>query len=134
MEVENFQIKNPHWVAVYAFFNQSLISQMIHGKDIFINHGSYVFANTCRALTPLFGNRAHGIGKISGVLTKIGKFDIVLMSRPPISASFSKKSRTYKGRRRPFREAGSGHKQWNTVSCVDTFSIISKFSAQNSKI
>ena len=35
----------------------------------------------CRALTPLFGNGAgaHGIGKISGVLTKIGKFDIVLM-------------------------------------------------------
>ena len=34
-----------------------------------------------RALTPLFGNgaRAHGIGKISGVLTKIGKFDMVLM-------------------------------------------------------
>ena len=34
-----------------------------------------------RALTPLFGNgaRAQGIGKISGVLTKIGKFDIVLM-------------------------------------------------------
>ena len=39
-----------------------------------------------------------------------------------------------KVRRRPFQEAGSGHKQWNTVSCVDTFSIISKFSAQNSKI
>ena len=34
-----------------------------------------------RALTPLFGNwaLAHGIGKISGVLTKIGKFDIVLV-------------------------------------------------------
>ena len=34
-----------------------------------------------RSLTPLFGNgaEAHGIGKISGVLTKIGKFDIVLM-------------------------------------------------------
>ena len=34
-----------------------------------------------RALTPLFGNgaRAHGIGKISGVLNKIVKFDIVLM-------------------------------------------------------
>ena len=30
-----------------------------------------------RALTPLFENgaEAHGIGKISGVLTKIGKFD-----------------------------------------------------------
>ena len=35
----------------------------------------------CRALTPLFGNGngAYGIGKISGVLTKIGIFDIVLM-------------------------------------------------------
>ena len=34
-----------------------------------------------RALTPLFGNGAgaHGIGQISGVLTEIGKFDIVLM-------------------------------------------------------
>ena len=33
-----------------------------------------------RALTTLFGNgAAHGIGKISGILTKIGKFDIVLM-------------------------------------------------------
>ena len=37
--------------------------------------------NLVRALTPLFGNgaRAHGIGKILGILTKIGKFDIVLM-------------------------------------------------------
>ena len=34
-----------------------------------------------RALTLLFGNGAgaHGIGKISGILTKIGKFDIVIM-------------------------------------------------------
>ena len=34
-----------------------------------------------RALAPLFGNRAgaHGIGKISGVLTKIGKLDIIFM-------------------------------------------------------
>ena len=34
-----------------------------------------------RALTPLFENgaRAHGIGKIISVLTKIVKFDIVLM-------------------------------------------------------
>ena len=52
-----------------------------------------------------------------------------LQSLPP-----SPKRAERKGRRRPFREAGSGHKQWNTVSCVDTFSIISKFSAQNSKI
>ena len=52
-----------------------------------------------------------------------------LQSLPP-----SPKRAERKERRRPFREAGSGHKQWNTVSCVDTFSIISKFSAQNSKI
>ena len=52
-----------------------------------------------------------------------------LQSLPP-----SPKRAERKGRRRPFREAGSGYKQWNTVSCVDTFSIISKFSAQNSKI
>ena len=52
-----------------------------------------------------------------------------LQSLPP-----SPKRAERKGRRRPFREAGSGHKQWNTVSCVDTFSIINKFSAQNSKI
>ena len=34
-----------------------------------------------RALTPLFGNGAgaHGIGKVSDVFTKIGKFDIFLM-------------------------------------------------------
>ena len=34
-----------------------------------------------RALTPLFWNgaRVHGIGKIGSVLTKIGKFDIVLV-------------------------------------------------------
>ena len=40
-----------------------------------------------RALTPLFGNGAgaHGIGKISGVLTKIGKIDIVLMYDVSIS-------------------------------------------------
>ena len=44
-----------------------------------------------------------------------------LQSLPP-----SPKRAERKGRRRPFREAGSGHKQWNTVSCVDTFSIISK--------
>ena len=33
-----------------------------------------VMPGGCRALTPLFGNGAgaHGIGKISGVLTKIG--------------------------------------------------------------
>ena len=34
-----------------------------------------------RALTPLFWNeaRAHGIGKISGVLTKIEEFDFIFM-------------------------------------------------------
>ena len=52
-----------------------------------------------------------------------------LQSLPP-----SPKRTERKERQRPFREAGSGHKQWNMVSCVDTFSIISKFSAQNSKI
>ena len=51
-----------------------------------------------------------------------------LQSLPP-----SPKRAERKGRRRPFQEAGSGHKQWNTVSCVDTFSIISKFSAQTRK-
>ena len=37
--------------------------------------------STGRALTPLFGNEAgaHGIGKISSILTKVGKLDIVLM-------------------------------------------------------
>ena len=37
--------------------------------------------NSGRALTPLFENGAgaHGIEKISNVLTKIGKLDIVLM-------------------------------------------------------
>ena len=36
---------------------------------------------TSRAFKPHFWNwaGAHGIGKISGILTKIGKFDIVLM-------------------------------------------------------
>ena len=34
-----------------------------------------------KAITPLFGNGAgaHGIGKISHVLTKIEKFDIIIM-------------------------------------------------------
>ena len=45
------------------------------------NMTSYDKIYSSRALTPLFGNvaGAHGIGKINGVLTKIGKFDIVLM-------------------------------------------------------
>ena len=51
-----------------------------------------------------------------------------LQSLPP-----SPKRAERKVRGRPFREAGSGHKQWNSVSCVDTFSIISKFSAQTRK-
>ena len=39
-----------------------------------------------RALTPLFGNGAgaHGIGKISGVLTKIGKLDMSLCMKFPL--------------------------------------------------
>ena len=38
------------------------------------------------AVTPLYGNGAgaYGIGKISSVLTKIGKFDIVLMYDFPL--------------------------------------------------
>ena len=43
------------------------------------------------------------------------------------SLPLSPKRAERKGRRRPFRETGSGHKQWNMVSCVDTFSIISMF-------
>ena len=45
-----------------------------------LNCSALIFWNP-RTLTPLFGigAGAHGIGKISGVLTKIGKFDIVLM-------------------------------------------------------
>ena len=41
----------------------------------------YPYLSFFRALTPLFGNGAgaHGIGKITCVLAKIGKFDIVLM-------------------------------------------------------
>ena len=50
------------------------------------NNIHHVFLIECshrefdRALTPPFGNGAgaHGIGKISGVLTEIGKFDIIL--------------------------------------------------------
>ena len=40
----------------------------------------WIFLQCVRALTTLFGNGAHGIGKISAILTKIGKFDIILMS------------------------------------------------------
>ena len=53
--------------------------------DMFQKHrdkyNNNVSTRDYRALTPLFGNgaRTHKIGKISGVLTKIGKFDIVLM-------------------------------------------------------
>ena len=44
-------------------------------------HNKLTVSYVSRALTALFGNGAgaHGIRKISGVLTKIGKFDIVLM-------------------------------------------------------
>ena len=64
----------------------------IHVLIIVYRHGSlfcltqnqsipYSSVSKSRALTPLFGNGAgaHGIGKISGVLTEIGKFDITLM-------------------------------------------------------
>ena len=46
------------------------------GPDLEFECPFYYF----KALTPLFGNwaGAHGIGKMSGVLTKIGKFNIVL--------------------------------------------------------
>ena len=45
-----------------------------------------------RSLTPLFGNGAgaHGIGRISCVLTKIGKFDITLMYDVSIARLISK--------------------------------------------
>ena len=41
-----------------------------------------------RALSPLFGNRvwAHGIGKISSILTEIGTFDIVFMNDVSIAS------------------------------------------------
>ena len=68
------------------------------------------------------------VSYVSHAFTSVHCYLHGLQSLPP------PKRAERKGRRRPFREAGSGHKQWNTVSCVDTFSIISKFSAQNSKI
>ena len=57
-----------------AFFAITKISQH---NELCILTGNTVD----RALTPIFGNGAgaHGIAKISGVLTKIRKFDIVLM-------------------------------------------------------
>ena len=48
-----------------------------------------------RALTPLFGNGAHGIGKIRGVLTKIGKFDIILMYDVSIARLIPARSKCY---------------------------------------
>ena len=51
-------------------------------------------------------------------LCKMATLKHGLQSLPP-----SPKRAERKGGRRPFREAGSGHKQWNTVSCVDTFSV-----------
>ena len=46
---------------------------MIRPENYFLIHHD-------RALTPLYGNGTgtHGIGKISGGLTKVGKIDIVL--------------------------------------------------------
>ena len=45
-----------------------------------------LFLSETRALTPLFGNLAgaHGIGKISSVLTKFGKYDIVFIMTFPL--------------------------------------------------
>ena len=52
---------------------------------------------THRALTPLFGNGAgaHGIGKIFGVLTKIEKFDIILMYDVSIARLIPARSKCY---------------------------------------
>ena len=54
------------------------------GKNVRTNTRNPAFP---RALTPLFGNGAgaHGIGKISSVLTEIGKFDIILRYDVPIA-------------------------------------------------
>ena len=45
-------------------------------KSVIDQRFSHILIVGDLALTPLFGNGAgaHGIGKISGVLTKIGKF------------------------------------------------------------
>ena len=57
--------------------------QPLHKKIIFAGMTAKVDMNLgrCRAPTPLLGNGAgaHVVGKISGVLTEIGKFDIILM-------------------------------------------------------
>ena len=54
---------------------------LLRNKKNMFNYTHLSWSGWSRALTPLFGNGAgaHGIGKISGVLTKIGKYDIVLM-------------------------------------------------------
>ena len=54
------------------------------------NNIASLCGNFLKALTPLFGNGAgaHGIGKISGVLAKIGKFDIILMYDVSIARLF----------------------------------------------
>ena len=87
--------------------------------------GSNMVANILPTDTP----STQGVGSKGQTISFSESSHHGLQSLPP-----SPKRAERKGRRRPFREAGSGHKQWNTVSCVDTFSIISKFSAQNSKI
>ena len=46
-------------------------------SEYYKKHVNYqLFKELTRALTPVFGNGAgaHGIGKISGILSKIGKF------------------------------------------------------------
>ena len=64
---------------VYTFSTRSFLNIWAYDKSR--QHLVVIGAlRVSRALTPLFGNGAgaHGIGKISGVLTEIGKFDIIL--------------------------------------------------------
>ena len=66
--------KNPD--ITYCFIHYNAILSKI--KTLIYENESIT---SSRALTPLLGNGAgaHGIGKIGCILTKIGKFDIVLM-------------------------------------------------------
>ena len=61
----------------------------VHVSLMFKTFACWVVLHAFGALTPRFGNGAgaHGIGKISGVLTKIGKFDIVLKYGVSIAAN-----------------------------------------------
>ena len=66
---------------------QQLHSSVVSQQWNYLRIQHFVLIASCslvpiyRALTPLLGNGAgaHGIGKISGVLTEIGRFDITLM-------------------------------------------------------